>query len=222
MEILAMKNDKQLQLDVIAELSWEPAINSTEIGVQVKDGVVTLSGQVGSYAEKIGAERAAMRVYGVKALAIDISVALAGLNARTDVDIARSAENVLSWTTYLPSDAVKIAVESGWITLSGTVDWEFQRQTAVNSVRYLMGVQGVNDQIVIKPKLTAAVVKADIESALKRRASNESATIAVRVDGSNVTLSGNTHSWAERELARNTAWAAPGVSKVVDNIVISS
>jgi osmotically-inducible protein OsmY len=219
--ILAMKSDNQLQLDVIAELSWEPAINSSDIGVEVKDGVVTLTGHVGTYAEKVGAERAAMRVHGVKALAIEINVALVGSNARTDAGIARSAENVLEWTTYLPKDAIRVEVESGWITLSGTVDWEYQRQTAINSVRYLMGVHGVNDQIVISPRLTATVVKADIESALKRRATNESASISVRVDGSDVTLSGNAHSWAERELVRNTAWAAPGVRKVVDNIIIA-
>jgi len=216
-----MKSDNQLQLDVIAELSWEPAINSSDIGVEVKDGVVTLTGHVGTYAEKVGAERAAMRVHGVKALAIEINVALVGSNARTDAGIARSAENVLEWTTYLPKDAIRVEVESGWITLSGTVDWEYQRQTAINSVRYLMGVHGVNDQIVISPRLTATVVKADIESALKRRATNESASISVRVDGSDVTLSGNAHSWAERELVRNTAWAAPGVRKVVDNIIIA-
>jgi osmotically-inducible protein OsmY len=216
-----MKTDAQLQSDVIAELSWEPSVNSEQIGVEVKDGIVTLAGHVGSYAEKIDAERATMRVSGVKALAVEMDVRLAGSSTRNDVDIARSVDNVLQWTTYLPKDAVKIKVESGFVTLSGEVTWEFQRNAAVNAVRYLMGVQGVNDQLVIKPKLSAPVVKADIEAALKRRAQRNSNEITVNVQGTDVILSGKAHSWSERELAAHTAWSSPGVRKVVDNITLT-
>jgi osmotically-inducible protein OsmY len=216
-----MKTDHQLQLDVLAELSWEPAVDAEDIGVEVKDGIVTLAGHVNSYAEKIDAERATMRVSGVKALAVEMDVKLAGSSARNDVDIARSVDNVLQWTTYLPEKSVKIKVESGWVTLSGEVTWEFQRQAVISAVRYLMGVKGVNDQLVIKPKISAPVVKADIEAALKRRAQKDAHEISVSVNGTGVTLTGKVHSWSERELATNTAWASPGVKTVVDNITLS-
>ena len=216
-----MKTDTQLQSDVIAELSWEPSINSEDIGVEVKDGIVTLAGHVGTYAEKIGAERATMRVSGVKALAVEMDVKLAGSSKRNDVDIARSVDNVLQWTTYLPKDTVKIKVESGFVTLSGEVAWEFQREAAISAVRFLMGVKGVNDQLVIKPQLSAPVVKADIEAALKRRAHKDANEISVSVHGTDVTLSGKVHSWSERELAANTAWGSPGVRSVVDNITLT-
>lgn len=216
-----MKTDTQLQSDVIAELSWEPSINAEDIGVEVKDGIVTLAGHVGTYAEKIGAERATMRVSGVKALAVEMDVKLAGSSKRNDVDIARSVDNVLQWTTYLPKDTVKIKVESGFVTLSGEVAWEFQREAAIGAVRFLMGVKGVNDQLVIKPQLSAPVVKADIEAALKRRAQKDANEISVSVHGTDVTLSGKVHSWSERELAANTAWGSPGVRSVVDNITLT-
>jgi osmotically-inducible protein OsmY len=216
-----MKSDQQLQKDVSAELSWEPAINAAGIGVAVSDGVVTLAGHVATYAEKIGAERAALRVFGVKALAIEIDVALSGSHERSDTDIARTAQNVIDWTSYLPTGAVRVQVEHGWITLSGTLDWEYQRQTAINAVRYLMGVNGVNDQIVVHPQVSAKVIRGDIEAALIRRYQGGAAGIDVRVDGPAVTLSGTAHTWAEREIARNTAWAAPGVHNVIDNILIA-
>jgi osmotically-inducible protein OsmY len=149
-----------------------------------------------------------------------MDVKLTGSSSRNDVDIARSVNNVLQSTTYLPDNTVKIKVEGGWVTLSGEVTWEFQRQAAVGAVRYLMGVKGVNDQLVIKPKISAPAVKADIEAALKRRAQRDAHEISVRVDGTDVTLSGKVHSWSERELATNTAWASPGVRTVVDNITL--
>jgi osmotically-inducible protein OsmY len=216
-----MKTDTQLQSDVIAELSWDPSVNSEEIGVEVKDGIVTLAGHVGSYAEKVDAERATMRVSGVRALAVEMDVRLAGSSTRTDADIARSVDNVLQWTTYLPKDAVKIKVESGRVTLAGEVTWEYQRQAAVSAVRYLMGVKGVNDQIVIKPNISAPVIKADIERALKRRAQKDANEISVSVHGTDVTLSGKVHNWSERELATHTAWGSPGVRSVVDNITLT-
>lgn len=216
-----MRTDSQLQSDVIAELAWEPSIHSEEIGVEVKGGVVTLAGHVGTYSEKLEAERAAMRVVGVKALAVEIDVRLEGSNARTDGDIARTVENVLQWSTYLTEDSVKIKVENGWVTLSGEVNWEYQRKAAVDAVRYLMGVKGVSDLIAIKPTVSAPLVKADIEAALKRRAQQDSNSIKVSVNGGDVTLSGSVHNWSEREFVAQTAWRTPGVRSVINNTTVN-
>ena len=216
-----MKTDAQLQQDVIAELEWEPSVNAAQIGVEVKGGIVTLAGHVNSYAGKWNAERAAQRVSGVKALAIEMDVKLAGSSKRNDTDIARSAENVLEWMTSLPEDSVKVMVEGGWITLSGEVDWHFQKQAAADAVRDLMGVTGVSDQIAIKPRVSASIVKSDIEAALKRRAKSDAQKIFVEVRGGDVTLTGTVHSWSERDLARHSAWGAPGVRNVVDNITVA-
>jgi osmotically-inducible protein OsmY len=215
------KSDTQLQQDVLAELKWEPSINAAQIGVEVKDGIVTLAGHVNSYAEKWEAETATQRVAGVKALAVEMDVKIEGTNSRTDADIARSAEHVLQWTTYLTKDAVKIKVEKGFVTLTGEVEWQYQRQAAAGAIRYLMGVKGVSDQITIKAKVSAPVVKSDIEAALKRRATQDANEISVSVHGTDVTLTGRVHSWSERELARNTAWGTPGVRNVVDNTTMS-
>jgi len=211
------KSDTQLQQDVLAELKWEPSINAAQIGVEVKDGIVTLAGHVNTYAEKYDAERATQRVPGVKALAVEMDVKLVGTNNRTDADIAQSAENVLQWTTYLPKDAVKIKVENGWVTLTGEVEWQYQREAATSAIRYLMGVSGVSDQIAIKTKVSGPVIKADIEAALKRRAQKDAQEISVSVRGTDVTLTGKVRSWSERELAHNTAWGTPGVRTVVDH-----
>lgn len=213
-----MKTDAQLQQDVMAELKWEPAVHAAQIGVEVKNGVVTLAGQVRSYTEKVNAERAAQRVNGVKALAVEIKVALSELGKRTDGDIAESAQNILSWTSSLPADAVQVMVEGGWLTLSGDVEWQFQRQDAADSVRYLSGVTGVSNQIGIKPSVSATVVKSDIEAALKRRAAADGKAIAVDVKSGEVTLTGNVHSWSERDLATRSAWGTAGVRNVVDNM----
>ncbi len=216
-----MKSDSQVQQDVIAELDWEPSVNAAQIGVEVKDGVVTLAGHVASYAEKWDAERAAQRVAGVKALAIEIDVTLPGASRRNDVDIARSVDNVLEWMTSLPTGRVKVMVEGGWITLSGEVDWQYQRQAAADGVRHLMGVTGVSDEIAIRPKVSLCALKSDIEAALTRRAKADAQRISVKVAGADVTLSGTVDSWSERELARHAAWGTPGVWNVVDNITVT-
>lgn len=235
-----MKSDAQLQQDVLAELHWDPSINAAQIGVEVSNGVVSLSGEVSTFAEKWELERIAQRVAGVMALAIDIDVVLPGLSIRSDADIARAAENVLQWMTFSPIHPIKVLVEAGWVTLSGHVDWEYQRQAAMGAVRHLMGVKGVSDEIVIKedqiskktpiartdetivkiPELTSGAVKGDIEAALQRRARNDAKNIAVEVEGGVVTLSGAVHTWSERELARQSAWGTPGVMKVVDNLTL--
>jgi osmotically-inducible protein OsmY len=213
-----MKTDTQLQQDVIAELKWEPSVNSAQIGVEVKDGIVTLAGHVNSYAEKWDAERAAQRVFGVKALVIEMDIELQGSSKRNDADIARSAEHALQWMTFLPKDSVKVMVEKGWITLSGQLDWEYQRKSVSGAVRYLLGVTGVSDQIVIKPKVSLTAVKSDIEAALKRRAHSDAKKISVEVHGTDVTLTGSVSSWSERELAKHSAWSTPGVRNVVDKM----
>lgn len=217
-----MKTDSQLQHDVIEELRWEASINAAQIGVAVKDSIVTLSGEVDSFAQKWDAEVVAQRVWGVKGMAIDIHVTLPGSARRSDADIAHSAENVLQWTTFLPMDSVKVKVENGWVTLSGEVDWDYQRQSAAKAVRYLMGVTGVSDQIALKPTVSLGTIKADIEAALKRRAKADAPDISVEVRGTHVILSGTVHTCAESELARHAAWSAPGVHHVVDNITISA
>jgi len=216
-----MKSDTQLKQDVLSELEWEPSINATQIGVEVKEGVVTLSGQVDSFTEKWNAERATRRVSGVKAMAVEIDVKLAGLSKRSDADIARAAQNVLEWTSYLPKDAVQVMVEGGWLTLTGHVDWDYQRQAATSAVRNLMGVTGVSNNIDFKPGVSRNVVKSDVEAALKRRALDDSEAIAVEVSGADVTLSGTVHSWSERDLATHAAWGTPGVHMVTDNIKLA-
>jgi osmotically-inducible protein OsmY len=213
-----MKTDSQLQEDVMAELKWDPAVHAAQIGVEVENGVVTLVGDVASYAEKWHAERAAQRVHGVIALAVEMKVRLPEFGRRTDADIAESARNILSWTSSLPRDAVKVMVEGGWLTLTGDVEWHYQSQDAADGVRYLAGVTGVSNQIGIKPALSSTVVKSDIEAALKRRAAADAKTIAVEVKGADVTLTGTVHSWAERDLATRSAWGSAGVRNVVDKM----
>ena len=216
-----MKTDTQLQKDVIAELNWEPSVIPADIGVEVKDGVVTLSGHVSSFAEKWSAEHAAQRVSGVLALAVEMDVNLFGFGKRTDADIASSVESVLMWTTFLPKESIKVMVEDGWVTLSGEVDWEYQRVAASNAISSLMGVKGITDHIKIAAKVSKTLVKSDIEAALKRRATKDAQDITVQVDGNDVTLSGKVHSWSERELATDSAWCTPGVHKVKDNMTIA-
>ena len=216
-----MKTDNQLQQDVLAELRWEPSVNAAQIGTEVTNGIVTLAGHVASYSEKWDAERAAQRVAGVRGVAVQIDVTLPGSASRSDSDIAHAAENVLQWTTYLPRDTVKVLVERGWVTLSGAVDWDYQRKAAVLAVRHLLGVTGVSDQIGIADKLALGTVKTEIEAALRRRARADAKEIPVEVRGTDVTLSGTVHSWQERELACHSAWGTMGVRNVVDNRTVA-
>ena len=217
-----MKSDTQLQLDVLAELEWDPAVNAADIGVEVKDSVVTLAGHVSNYAEKLAAECAAQRVFGVKALAVEMDVRLFGLGLRSDGEIAHAVENVLQWMTVLPVDSVKVMVENGWITLSGEVEWQYQKQAATAGVRYLMGVRGVSDQITISPKFSLNTIESEIESALKRRALVNAPKISVKVKDNDVTLTGKVNTWAEHDLAWTCAWSTPGVRKVIDDITVAS
>ncbi len=216
-----MKNDADLQRDVFDELRWEPAVHSTDIGVTVKDGVVTLSGIVDSYPEKWAAERAAKRVCGVKALAQELEVKLPGSGQQTDADIAEAAENALKWDILVPQDRIKVTVEKGFLTLEGEVNWQTERSAAERAVLNLTGVTGVANEITVKPQVAPIDVKAKIEAALKRNAILDAQQIQVQADGGKVTLTGSVSSWAERDEAESAAWAAPGVSEVKDLIMVT-
>jgi osmotically-inducible protein OsmY len=215
-----MKTDAQLQFDVNEELNWDPSIHAEDIGVAVHDGVVTLTGHVNTFAEKWEAERASQRVVGVKALAVEIDVTLPGSSTRTDADIARSAENVLEWNSYVPRNRVKVLVEGGTITLSGEVSRDYLRRAATDSVRTLMGVKGVTNQMTLPLGIPAGNVKADIEAALQRRVPDDAKHISVDVKGGDVTLTGTVHCWSERDQARQTAWGTAGVRNVNDNLTM--
>ena len=216
-----MKSDRELQLDVQDELRWEPGVDAADIGVTVKDGLVTLQGTVDSYAEKWAAEKAVKRLGGVKALAVDITVKLPDSSETTDADIAKAAENALEWNVAVPSDRITVTVENGFVTLEGEVDWEFQRSAAEDEVRYLRGVKGVMNEITIRPKVAPASIKDKIEAAFKRDAIIDAGLIDVQTDGGKVTLNGTVHSWAERNEAEDAAWAAPGVTEVIDNLTVA-
>lgn len=217
-----MKTDTTLQQDVSAELRWEPSVQAARIGVEVKDGIVTLAGEVDSYFEKWNAERAALRVSGVTALATELKVHLPSLSQRTDADIAASVDNALEWAYSLAvGRQIKVSVENGWVRLSGHVDWQFQKQMASDIVRPLMGVVGVNNEISIKPTGPAMLVESEIQAALERTSIADAGKISVAVHGTDVTLSGQVQSWADRETATNAAWGTPGVTNVVDMLTLA-
>lgn len=217
-----MKTDRQLQQDVMDELKWEPSVEATAIGVEVKDGIVTLAGHVDSYAQKVAAEHTAQRVSGVKGVVMEIDIALPGSNKLKDADLARNARHALEWNASVPKGAIKISVQNGWVTLTGEVNWAYQRWAAVGAVRDLIGVAGVNNQIAIKPQVAPRDVKSKIQAALQRHAHEESNEIDIGVVGDSVTLSGVVDSWAERDAARIAAWAAPGVKNVIDNLRVTA
>lgn len=214
-------SDLMLRQNIIDELGFDPSVDAANIGVAVENGIVTLSGHVGSYAEKIAAERAVKRVKGVHALAGMLEVRLAGRKQHADDEIAARALDIIEWDALLPNGAIDVKVQKGWVTLSGAVPWHFQRLAAEKAVMKLGGVVGVTNALSIKTALSVPDVKNRIEDALKRSAEVEADRIEVTVSGGNVTLKGGVTGWRERSAAERAAWSTPGVVSVINNLSVS-
>ena len=212
--------DKDLKQHVQNALDWEPSLDASDVGVSVDESVVTLRGNVTSYAEKVTAERVALRVYGVKAVANDLAVHLVSGFERTDTEIAQAAVAALNWNTVVPNDRITVTVTSGWLTLNGTLDWQYQKDAAARTVRDLTGVKAVTNNITVQPRVKTMDVRDKIEAAFKRSAEIDARRINVTATDGKVILSGNVHSWAERQEAERAAWAAPGVTQVEDRLTI--
>lgn len=215
-----MKSDLQIQKDVIEELRWEPFLNSSEIGVAVKNGIVTLSGQVDSYSKKLIAEKAAKKVNGVKAIAEDIQVGILPASRKTDTQIAEAVLNALKWHSAIQDEKIKIKVEDGNVRLEGEVEWEYQRTSIKSAIENLAGVRSVVNLVTVKSKITPSEVQQKIKAAFQRSATIDAGKITVEVFGSKVFLHGQVRSFAEKEDAELAAWNAPGINSVESNLEI--
>jgi osmotically-inducible protein OsmY len=214
-------DNTELRRRVLEELDWEPSVDASAIGVAAKDGIVTLTGTVANYAQKRNAERAAKRVSGVKAVAEDLAVKLPGVAERSDTDIAQSVLSGLRFNVSIPHEHIQVTVEAGWVTLDGEVEWQFQKSTAENAIKYTMGVKGITNRISVKPRISAADVKTKIEGAFARRAQLDANQIKVESIDNKVVLRGNVRSWQAKDQAEQAAWSAPGVSSVENNVVVA-
>jgi osmotically-inducible protein OsmY len=212
--------DSDLQYAVLAEFNWEPSVNGAHIGVAAQRGVVTLTGHVSTFAEKHAAEAAARRVKGVIAVAEEIEVRLPFDTQRDDEDIAAAAVDRIDWDATVPSDAVKVQVEAGWVTLTGDVDWHYQKEAAEQDIRPLLGVVGLSNKIVIRPRVDTQNLSENVVHALHRSWFFDPHTITVTSDRGRVRLSGSVHTPHERQVAAATAWAAPGTISVQNDIAI--
>lgn len=215
------KTDSQIQNDIKNEIKWDPSITASEINVSVDDGIVTLRGSVPHYFEKSLAEKAAQRIFGVRAVADEIEVNMMGSYERSDEQIAEAILSAFSWNYSVPKD-IQITVEKGWVTLNGEANWDYQRIAATNAANQLMGVRGVSNYISLKTKVQPSDIKTRIEEALTRYSELESHKIKVSIDGETVTLSGTVHSMKESKDAKMAAWRAPGVQAVKNNINVST
>ncbi len=215
-----MKTDMEIQKDVIDQLKWEPFLNASQIGVAVKNGIVTLSGQVDTYSKKVLAEKTVKKVSGVKAIAEDIQVGLSPAYKKNDTEVAEAVVNALRWHTMIPEDKIKVSVEDGNVKLEGDVEWEYQRNQAKTTIENLTGVRFVTNLIAVKPKITPYELQQKITAAFQRSANIDASKVTTEVLGSRVILRGKVRSFAEKEDAENAVWAAPGVVTVENKLVI--
>ena len=213
-----MKTDARIREDVIDQLAWEPDIDDRQIGVAVENGVVTLSGVVNNYTSKMAAEKAAKKVSGVKAVAEDIEVKYGDAFKKTDKEIAKACVDALAWNVSVPDNKIMVKVEDGWVYLTGEVKWDYQRNAAKKAIEDLLGVRYVSNNITLKQEVEPKDIKNKIKKAFERAADYDANRISVEVDGHSVTLKGTVRSWAEKEEARDTAYAMPGVYNVINKI----
>ena len=215
-----MRNDIELEKDVVTELKWEPRLNEDQIGVAVRDGVVTLTGFVPDYAQRRMAARAAERIAGVKAVAQELVVKIPDPHRRSDTDLAHQVVNALAWDVEVPDQKIKAKVEDGWVTLEGQVDWQYQRNAAERALRYVTGIKGITNVVTIKPHASPYDVAQHIKAALHRSAEADAKKIQVTASDGRVTLTGTVRSWPERAEVERAAWSADGVTFVEDRLAV--